>query len=228
MQTVILSLGGSIVSTHKGIDVEYLKRFNLFIREHIKEGKKFFVVVGGGRLCRDYRDAGKLTIGEVTDIDLDWLGVHSTRLNAHLLRTIFKDIAHPRIIENYDKKLAPHKEPLVIAAGWKPGWSTDYDAVVLSKDYGADLIINMSNIDYAYDKDPKLHSNAKIIKKTTWPEFQKIVGSSWTPGANLPFDPIASKLAHELKLKVIICNGNNLANVANILNNKPFTGTVIS
>lgn len=228
MQPIILSLGGSIVSTHQGIDVDYLKRFNIFIREHIQKGKKFFIVVGGGKLCRDYRDAGKLTIGEVTDTDLDWLGVHSTRLNAHLLRTIFKDIAHPRIIENYDKKLGYHKELLVIAAGWKPGWSTDYDAVVLSRDYGAELIINLSNIDYAYDKDPKKFSNAKIIKQTTWDEFHKIVGDTWSPGANLPFDPIASKLASELNLKVIICNGKNLANVANILHSKPFTGTVIS
>jgi uridylate kinase len=24
----------------------------------------------------------------------------------------------------------------VIGAGWKPGWSTDYDAVILARDYG--------------------------------------------------------------------------------------------
>lgn len=228
MKPIVLSLGGSIVSTPQGIDVEYLKAFNLFIREHIKEGKTFFVVVGGGTLCRDYRDAGRETIGEVTDIDLDWLGVHSTRLNAHLLRTIFKDIAHPRIIENYEHKLEEHSEPLVIGAGWQPGWSTDYDAVILARDYGAKLIINLSNIDFAYDKDPKQHADARVIKSINWPDFQEIVGTTWTPGANTPFDPIASKLAHRLNLKVVICNGKNLENVTNIINDKSFTGTVIS
>ncbi len=228
MKHVVLSLGGSIVSTPSGIDVDYLKAFNLFVREHIENGVKFFIVVGGGTLCRDYRDAGRQTIGKVTDIDLDWLGVHSTRLNAHLLRTIFKDIAHPRIIENYEHKLSTHPEPLVIGAGWKPGWSTDYDAVILARDYGANLIINLSNIDYAYDKDPKAHTDAKRIESINWPDFQNIVGTSWTPGANTPFDPIASKLANRLNLKVVICNGKNLENVSNIINNKPFTGTVIS
>ena len=228
MKPIILSLGGSIVSTPQGIDVAYLKAFNLFIREHINNGQKFFVVVGGGTLCRQYRDAGQETIGEVTDTDLDWLGVHATRLNAHLLRTIFKDIAHPRIIENYSRKLSTHPEPLVIGAGWKPGWSTDYDAVILARDYNGGLIINLSNIDYAYDKDPKVHADAQVIKSINWPEFQNIVGTSWTPGANTPFDPIASKLAHRLNLKVVICNGKNLENVSNIINDKPFTGTVIS
>ncbi len=228
MKPIILSLGGSIVSTPQGIDVEYLKAFNLFIREHIKRGEKFFVVVGGGTLCRQYRDAGLETIGEVTDTDLDWLGVHATRLNAHLLRTIFKDIAHPRIIENYSRKLSDHPEPLVIGAGWKPGWSTDYDAVILARDYGGELIINLSNIDYAYDKDPKKYADAKRIESINWQDFQEIVGTTWTPGANVPFDPIASKLAHRLNLKVVICNGKNLENVSNIINEKPFAGTVIS
>ncbi len=228
MNTVVLSLGGSIVSTPSGIDVEYLKAFNLFVREHIKRGNRFFIVVGGGTLCRQYRDAGQETIGEVTDSDLDWLGVHSTRLNAHLLRTIFKDIAHPRIIENYSHKLSQHSEPVVIGAGWKPGWSTDYDAVILARDYGGELIINLSNIDYAYDKDPKEHPDAKRIEHITWSDFQEIVGTTWAPGANTPFDPVASQLAHSLNLKVVICNGKNLENVANIINEKPFTGTVIS
>ena len=228
MNTIVLSLGGSIVSTPSGIDVDYLKAFNLFIREHIALGKKFFIVVGGGTLCRQYRDAGQQTIGEVTDIDLDWLGVHSTRLNAHLLRTIFKDIAHPRIIENYSRKLSAHPEPLVIGAGWKPGWSTDYDAVILARDYGGDLIINLSNIDYAYDKDPKEYADAQVIRSINWPDFQNIVGSTYKPGGNWPFDPVASKLADSLNVKVVICNGKNLENVSNIINEKPFTGTVIS
>lgn len=228
MNTIVLSLGGSIVSTPSGIDVDYLKAFNLFIREHIALGKKFFIVVGGGTLCRQYRDAGQQTIGEVTDIDLDWLGVHSTRLNAHLLRTIFKDIAHPRIIENYSRKLSAHPEPLVIGAGWKPGWSTDYDAIILARDYGGDLIINLSNIDYAYDKDPKEYADAQVIRSINWPDFQNIVGSTYKPGGNWPFDPVASKLADSLNVKVVICNGKNLENVSNIINEKPFTGTVIS
>lgn len=227
-ELIIFSVGGSLIVPNGGIDFDFLKKFNLFIRKHVKKGRRFFIVVGGGSIARQYRDAGKKVIGEITDADLDWLGVHATRLNAHLLRTIFQDIAHPRIIENYDKKLQNWREPIAIGAGWKPGWSTDYDAVILARDYHAHTIINMSDIDYIYDKDPAKFKDAKPIKKTTWEFFQTLVGESWIPGSNLPFDPIAAKLANQLGLTVIITNGKNFSNLDNLLNGESFDGTVIT
>lgn len=227
-ETIVLSVGGSLVAPSGGISVSFLKEFNLFLRKHIKKGRKFFIVVGGGKTARHYRDAGKEVVGELTAHDLDWLGIHATRLNAHLLRTIFQDIAHPRIIENYDKKLIGWKEPLVIGAGWRPGHSTDYDAVLLARDYHASVIVNLSDIDRVYDKDPKKNPDAKPIDKITWDEFQKIVGTTWSPGVNAPFDPIASQLAKKLALTVIIANGNNFKNLDNILNGEHFIGTMIA
>ncbi|MFA9289044.1 MAG: UMP kinase [Weeksellaceae bacterium] len=224
---IVLSIGGSLIVPNGGIDDVFLSKLNTFIRGYIKKGKRFFVVAGGGRVARQYRDAGKSVIGTMTDQDLDWLGIHATRLNAHLLRTIFEDIAHPRIIENYDKKLDNWKEPLVIGAGWKPGWSTDYDAVVLARDYGANLIINMSNIDWVYDKDPGKFSDAKKIDRLTWEELQELVGTEWSPGINTPFDPIAAQLAKELDLTVIVTNGNDFRNLNNIIDGEAFKGTVV-
>src|SRR5690606_11871023 len=148
--------------------------------------------------ARNYRDARKTVIGDMSNEDLDWLGIHATRLNAHLLRTIFEDISHPRIIENYEKKLKDWDEPVVIGAGWKPGWSTDYDAVILARDYGANLIMNLSNIYYVFDKDPNQFPDAKPIKRLTWEELEQLVGTEWSPGINAPFDPIAAQLAKKL------------------------------
>lgn len=227
-ETIIISVGGSLVVPNGGIDKDFLSKFNIFIRKEVKKGKQFFLVVGGGHIMRDYRDAAKHVIDDVSNEDLDWLAIHITRVNAHLLRTIFHDIAHPRIIENYDRKLKNWTQPLVIGAGWKPGWSTDYDAVILARDYNGKLIINLSNIDYVYDKDPHVYKDAKIIKKTTWTEMEKIVGDKWTPGLNMPFDPIATKLAKELKLTVIIANGRNFENMDKIINGDPFEGTIIT
>jgi len=224
---IILSIGGSLLATKDGINTKFLRRLNTFVRKYIKRGKRFFLVAGGGVTARAYRDAGKDVVGGMTSDDLDWIGIHATRLNAHLLRTIFEDIAHPRIIENYDKKLRDWKEPLVIGAGWKPGWSTDYDAVILARDYGANLIINMSNIDWVYDKDPRLHKDAQAIEKLTWGELEKIVGTEWSPGINAPFDPIAAQLARKLRLTVIVANGENIENIENIIEGDAFDGTVV-
>ncbi len=224
---IVISIGGSLIAPKEGIDPKFLAKLNEFVRTYVKQGKRFFLVSGGGRLARTYRDAGKSVIGDMTEDDLDWIGIHATRLNAHLLRTIFADIANPRIIENYDKRLNDWKEPVVIGAGWKPGWSTDYDAVMLAKDYGANLVINLSNIYYVYDKDPNKYKDAKAIKRLTWEDLEKLVGTEWSPGINAPFDPIAAQLAKKMDLTVIVTHGEDFKNLANIIEGDSFKGTVI-
>ena len=44
---------------------------------------------------------------------------------------------------------------------------------------------------------------------------------------NAPFDPVASKLSQEIKLKVAIMNGKDLENIGNYLDGKEFKGTII-
>lgn len=224
---IIISVGGSLIIPNGGIDTNFLKKLNKFIRGEVKKGKKFFLVTGGGKIMRHYRDAAQSVIGNVSSEDLDWLAIHVTRLNAQLLRTIFVDLANPRVIENYEHKLNGWKEPVVIGAGWKPGWSTDYDAVILARDYGSKLIINMSDLYYVYDKDPAKDKNAKPIKNLSWQEMEKLVGSKWTPGLSTPFDPIATKLAKKLNLTVVTTNGKDFANLSNIIEGRKFRATVI-
>lgn len=225
---IVISVGGSLIVPNGGIDTDFLKGLNQFVRKEVSFGKRFFLIAGGGKTARNYRDAGKNVIGEMTEEDLDWLGVHATRLNAHLLRTIFQDIAHARIIENYDKKLWHWREPIVMAAGWKPGWSTDYCAVMVAKDYGGKLIVNLSNIDWVYDKDPNKYNDAKIIKKMSWSQLEKLVGDRWVPGMSAPFDPIATQLAKSLGLRVVVANGRDFDNLDKIVNgHDDFKGTVI-
>lgn len=222
-----MSIGGSLLVPNGGVDYDFLDKLNQFIRKQVTKGHRFFLVSGGGALARQYRDAGKKVIGDIAEEDLDWLGIHATRLNAHLLRTVFQDIAHPRIIENYDKKLKGWREPVVIGAGWKPGWSTDYDAVILARDYGANLILNLSNIDWIYDKDPNIYKDAQAIKKLTWEEMEELVGLEWKPGIHAPFDPVAAQLAKRLHLTVIVTNGEDFKNLEKIIEGENFKGTVI-
>lgn len=208
------------------INTHFLKGFKDLILKHLRKGRRFFIITGGGKTARVYQKAAD-EVGALTKEDLDWLGIHSTRLNAHLIRTIFRREAHKRIITNPRNHKEPFGEKIMVAAGWRPGWSTDYIAVSLARKYGIQNIINMSNIDYVFDKDPKLHQNAKRIEEISWPEFRKIVGNKWDPGLNLPFDPVASRLAERLKLKVMILNGHNLRNLSRLLNDEPFKGTTI-
>jgi uridylate kinase len=54
-----------------------------------------------------------------------------------------------------------------------------------------------------------------------------MVGDEWVPGKNVPFDPIASRHAAKIGLKVICAAGKNLPNLEKILNGEPFLGTTI-
>lgn len=222
-ETIILSLGGSLVAPSE-IDLGFLKNFKHSLEKYLGS-RRFFIIVGGGKVCRNYQKA--LSEFGAKNTDKDWIGIKVSRLNAEVVRQLFGKLAYPEIIENPTKKIT-NKKDIAVAGGWKPGWSTDYCSVMMAKNSGVKTIINLTNIDFVYDKDPKQFSDAKAIKEINWKEFRKIVGDKWTPGLSMPFDPRASKIAEKLKIKVAMINGKNLERLEDFLNDKPFVGTIIS
>lgn len=228
-KTVVISLGGSLIVPDE-IDAQFVTNFKKLIVGYIKKGYKFVLITGGGKTARKYIEASvKVGNSSVTSDDKDWLGIHATRMNAHFMRTIFRQYAHPRINTNpHDlEDFYDFKEPILVAAGWRPGNSTDYDAVILAKYMNIKKVVNLSNIDYVYNKDPRKFPDAKKIEKISWKDFRKIVGDKWDPGMNAPFDPIASKIAQEENMEVAIMNGKDLINLNNYFDGKKFKGTVI-
>jgi len=69
--------------------------------------------------------------------------------------------------------------------------------------------------------------DAKKIEDITWAEFKKIIPDKWDPGLSSPFDPVAAREAEAKNIEVAIINGNNLNELKNYLNKKPFVGTHI-
>lgn len=230
-EIVIVSLGGSLIFPDK-INTDFIAKFRNAIEDELNNGYRFVIVTGGGKIARTYIQAAQ-EMGCIDDEEKDWLGVHATRMNAHFIKTVFKKYAHPRINKNPRTKenLIDHfaqGEKVMVAAGWRPGWSTDYVATILAERFKAKKLINLSNITYLCDKDPNKFPEAKKIEKISWDEFRKIVGNTWDPGMNAPFDPIASKLAEENKLEVAIIGGGNLENMKNYIEGKIFEGSVIN
>lgn len=224
--TIVISLGGSLIVPDT-IDTELLSAFKQFVEESVKTGKRVVVIAGGGKTTRRYQEAAA-HVATLTDDDLDWLGIHATRLNAHLIRTILRDVAHPVIITNPDDVLdVPDSARVIVAAGYRPGSSTDLRAVQIAAHLGATKLINLSNIDYAYTDDPRTNPSAQKITETTWAEFRAILPAEWSPGLSSPFDPVAAREAEKNAIEVAIINGKQLDELRKYLKSQPFIGSVI-
>ena len=233
-KTIIIALGGSIICPQPGkIDVNFLKKFKKLILKYLKKGYRFIIIAGGGKVCRVYQDAAAKII-RLPYEDMDWLGIHATRLNAHLLRTIFRKEAYP-VVSDDPKKPVKGDWSLLIASGWRPGWSTDYISVLLAKRFRVKEIIDAGDIPFVYTKDPFKYKKARALGErkegggwvVSWKDYRKLVGPRWMPGLSVPIDPIAAKLAQKLKIRALIIKGTELKNLEKVLSGKKFRGTVI-
>jgi len=222
MKAIILSLGGSILSTKEDNSVVV----NQYVEwlQNLAKTQRVAVVIGGGYRARSAMEQAKLANPNITSEQLDEVGIAASRQNAEVMRQLC-GVSEEIII---DPRVALDAKPgLVFGAGWIPGRSTDYDAVLLAVTNEIDTVYNLSNITQIYTADPKTNPAAKPLSDLTWAELQKLVGDTWTPGLNMPFDPIAAKLATEHCLTVKVVNGKTLDQVELAISGKEFVGTVV-
>ncbi len=224
----ILSVGGSIVAPNSP-DIKFIGSFKAAIIEYLKEdpNRRLVFIIGGGGPARQYQKAYREIMTEKADsYEQDWIGIMATRLNAQLIKGIFGEFCTEQVVTD-PTSITSFEGRILIAAGWKPGFSTDNDSVLLAENLGADTVINLSNIAKVYSADPKKEPGAVPLDSLTWAEMRKLVGDTWTPGKNVPFDPVATKKAAELGLTVITAEGRDIDNIKKILKGKAFFGTTI-
>lgn len=224
-ETVVISLGGSLI-VPDGIASGYLKQFRSMIRSLIPRGYRFIIVTGGGDTARRYQQ-GARQAGVTAVAELDWVGIAATKINAALVRVVFGSMAASMVINDPTRR-TPTSKPVIIGSGWKPGCSSDKDAVLLAGTYGARRVINMSNISHVFTADPRTDRRAQPIRRMSWDQLLAITGRRWRPGAHVPFDPEAAKLAQRSAITVVVCDGKKLANIRNIIMKKAYRGTTIS
>ena len=223
----ILSLGGSIVAPD-GVDTAFLKKFKTLVESYLAADpkRKLILVIGGGAPARVYQRAFReIEPNAPADVQ-DWIGITATRLNAQLVKSIFGDLCKDPVVTDPSADIS-FTGRILVGAGWKPGFSTDFDAVYLAERFGGKTVVNLSNIVKVYTDDPKKNPDAKPLDKISWVDFQKMVGTEWVPGTNVPFDPIAAQKAKELALDVIVAGGKDIENIGKILEDKPYIGTLI-
>jgi uridylate kinase len=199
---ITLSLGGSIINPGQ-IDVKFLEQFSDIVTKLIPK-YKFMIVCGGGKVARDYIKA--LPHG-LTEGERDFMGIATTWLNAKLLSYYFKGHCSPvlpQTVEDLMQQLAHYDVGL--SGGFLPAVKTDEDAAVVADLFGSPILINVTNVDGIYNKDPRIHSDAEKLPKLTYKEFYEIINPlSLDAGSNAPFTLIAAKICERSNMRIIIC-----------------------
>lgn len=223
---IVISVGGSLIVPNS-IDEKFLKDLKIVIDKFLNKKYKFLLISGGGRTARNYQNAAR-RVGKIDDENLDKIGIEATKLNGQLLKAVFADSIEQKDIIDDPSKDIEFVGDVMIAAGWRPGYSTDNCAVMLAEKIGVNKMVNLTNTDHVYDSNPKENPKAKPFDRLTWDDFIEILPKEWDPGLSAPFDPIAARRARDANMEVAIINGHKLERFEGYLNNKDLKGTIIS
>jgi len=221
---VVVSIGGSVLLTGEG-DADYLANLAILLHR-LGSQRPLVVTVGGGRTARDYIQLGR-TLG-LTEVELDEVGIEVTRLHARLLaaRVGPPTPAHPPATVAAVVEQLRHGSP-VILGGTEPGHTTDGVAALVAVRLRAARVVNATNVDGVYDRDPRSGPGARRLEQLTWPEFRAMVhaGASGEAGQNFLFDRLGADALARAKIPLWVVPGRDLTNLEAAITGRPCLGS---
>lgn len=225
MNSVVISLGGSIISKER-LNLKLMEEFSETMKS-ISTYDKFGIVVGGGKLARTY--ISDLKKYNVNDNILDEIGINATRINALAMTTFFDDVNSKIPTNINDAAEMLHNYRYVVMGGTEPGHTTDTVSTLLAERIGSKVLINATSVDGVYSSDPKIDNDAKKFTKLSYNEAISLsIKNSTGAGTNVFMDITSLTIAKRAGIKIFVINGFDLNEYKNILYNEKCGGTVIS
>ncbi len=214
---LVVKIGGSLLYDENGhAHLDKIRGLAGALRAVMDDGHQLVVVVGGGRPARTFISAAR-ALG-ANETQCDWIGIKVARLNAELLCAALGEYAYPKIVEDLDElEVARHTGRAVLMGGLIPGQSTNAVAAVAAEIVGADLLLNATNVDGVYDRDPK-ESGARKLERVTVSELDRILSGGGTrAGEYRLFDPVAIRVVGRSHISTVIFNGSDPTNILRIV-----------
>ena len=224
---VVLKIGGSLLYNPDGdLNTELIENYLEVINRLIDKAYQILIVVGGGKLARKIIKVSRKIGGNFTYQDL--LGVEASRMHALLFISALKNHAYGAVPRSFDEALkALSTNKIVVSGGLQPGQSTNAVSALLAELWEADIVINLSDVEKVYDKDPDKYSDAKAFDKLTMDEFYSIIiKQEEEPGNYALFDKVGCEILKRSKKKIAFVNGRNPENILKVLNNEQ-VGTIV-
>lgn len=176
---LVLKVSGEVFSDN---NLEHsLADFSEFIYSIIKNNHEVCIVVGGGNLFRgrDHKDMDVIardTIGMLSSV-INALYIYDNLIKHHISTIISTPFTFSNLINHYqeDDLIKKYRDTVIIFGGGsgKTGVSTDTKCFEVAKLFNADMIVKLTNVDGVYDKDPKMNSDAKILKNVSYDDIIK-------------------------------------------------------
>jgi uridylate kinase len=221
---IVISIGGSVLISD--LDPERIYQYAENVKQ-LTEEHTVYVVVGGGRIARDYISAAR-ALG-ANEVECDVIGIDMTRINARLLIAALGKSAYPEPPKSYhDANNAAFSGKIVVMGGLIPGQTTDAVSAVLAEYVGADVLINATSVDGVYTADPNRDKEAKKLTNMTPSELVEIVMKiDMAAGSNSPIDPLAAKIIQRCGIKTVVVDGTDPENIVEAVAGR-HSGTLIS
>lgn len=221
---LVFSFGGSILAPEKPDD-RLIKALSSFL-EILSDEHQIAVVVGGGYQAR--ADIKKAKQEGFSEGQCDHVGILATRENAKALAKSLGKLANQDIPETIVDAGGIFGEKILIMGGTEPGHSTDAVAALIADWVRADLLVNATNVAGIYDHDPKINEDAKLLETIKIGDLANmIVAKSMEAGKYALLDLTAVKIIERSKIRTIVVDGRDLANLEDAIEGNDFKGTTI-
>ncbi|MEM2321244.1 MAG: UMP kinase [Candidatus Bathyarchaeia archaeon] len=208
---LVIRIGGSIIASPPNPDL--MRRYVDLIKCLRDKGHEVAVVVGGGRLAREFIELAR-SLG-LPEREQDELAISVSRLFAQALSMMiggYQWRGIPATVEEAVRTL--RDRGIVIMGGIRPGMTTDAVAALIASEVGADLIIKATDQDGIYTKDPRKYPDAKKLDKVSFEDLEKILAEGkHRAGIHQIIDPEAAHILKGKRIKTIVVNGFDPENI---------------
>lgn len=222
MKTYVISVGGSLIVPDK-VDYDFLVNLRNTVNK-LKKRYKIVIVTGGGKTARNYIEPLKRA-GFSNEIQC-LVGIKTTKLNAMLVSNFLKaNKLLPDSIKEIKNLLRRYNLVVCGSIGFHPNMTSDGDSADIARHLKAELI-NMTNVDGLFTKDPRKFKNARFIPEISFRDFLKIANKiKFKAGQHFVLDKSAAVIIDKYKIKTVILKG--FSNLEKCVNGEGFKGTVI-
>ena len=219
---VVVSIGGSVLAPD---DPDRVSAHAAVVEALHEEGHTVAVVVGGGSTALQYIDTAR-ELG-ANEMELDEIGIASTRLNARLLIAALDDVASQSPPTRYEGAgAALRRGEIAVMGGVAPAQTTDAVSAALAEYVDADLLVYATSVAGVYTADPKEDPEAEHIPQLSATELvHSIADVEMNAGAAAPVDLLAAKVIQRSGLRTIVLDGTEPERVGRAVRSGDHEGT---